>query len=164
MEAVRHPAHAVRGLERLPLGLVGVDHQDPPVAQHAGEPRFCAEVLLEARMIVEMFVRQVGEYARRERQAVHASLIQGVGGHFHREASHAGVAQPGQGLLKAHRARRREALFIQRDAPAVERPQRADRPGVLRGVEERAHQRHRRPLAVRAGDTDDLEVAGGNLP
>ena len=104
--ARRPEAHrARRPRQRLPRGIVGVDHGDAVRRELLDEQRLGREVRLHRAVIVEMIAREVREHRRLEREPFDASLMQRVRRRLHRHGAHAAIVQRAQHALQLDRAR-----------------------------------------------------------
>jgi hypothetical protein len=146
------------------LAAVWIAHVDgrgraSPVEVRLGEePALRVEVVLHRRVEVEVVLGEVREDERAEADAEQALERRAVRGRFERAAAIAGVEHLAEGALEVDRlrrsARRRAALPAD---PVLDRPEEA-RPAAGSG-EDREEEEGGRRLAVRPGDSDDLELA-----
>ncbi len=117
------------------------------------ETKLLREIILEARVIIQMIARDIGEGAGGERHAVDAALLQAVARGFEREMGDAVVGKRGENAMQLDRVGRG---VLEHLGPA--RAHDADRAETGRLVSlrrpELAQEGRDRGLAVRAGDGD----------
>ena len=77
----------MRGLDHLPgIAIVDIDHRGAAGRdQIAEQPQLGVEIGLDARMIIEMIARQIGEGAGGDAHAVEPMLVEPVRGGFQRQ-------------------------------------------------------------------------------
>ena len=117
------------------------------------------EVVFQGAMVIQMVLGQIGEHGRLEGDAVHAVLMQGVGGDFHRHGAAAIRAHGGQMLLNFQGLRRGVSGRDQLAAQVV--MNRAKQTAAHLGlIEQVMNQEANGGLAVGARDARDGQVFG----
>ena len=136
------------------LGAIAVGIRDRRAfgrQQAVEQPRLGLEVGIHRRMIVEVFVREVGEGRRREPNAIEAMLVETVARCFDREMADALARKRGQILVELDGIGGREAGFARQS-----RRDDAKRAHTCRLETERrpklAYEMNGRGLAIGAGD------------
>ncbi len=133
---------------------VDIHHGAGAARQQLGEQaKLLREIILEARVVVQMIARDIGEGAGRERDAVDAALLQAVARGFEREMGDAVLGKRGEDRVQLDRVGRGVLEHL-----GAARADDADRAEACR-VEslprpELAHEGGNRGLAVGAGDGD----------
>ena len=93
-----------RGDHPLGIGAVGIDDRRAARRQQIGEQaQLGREILLDARVVVEMVAAEIGEARRGDPHAVEAALLDPVGGRLHGELGDALGGEPRQRLVQRHR-------------------------------------------------------------
>ena len=115
----RQAARLGRGHHRVGMIVIGIDDGRGARRQQSLEqPQLGGEIGLEARMIIEMIARDVGEAAGRDAQAVEPVLIEAVRGRFDREMGDAVAGERVDRAVQRDRIRRRQravSLAARRD-------------------------------------------------
>ena len=81
---------------RLRMRIIPVHHSLPRLRKNA---HFCRKIVFKGFMVIQMILRQVGKDRRFKFDAVHAALIQRMGGSLHHHKFHAFILHLAQNAL-----------------------------------------------------------------
>ena len=144
--------------EPPPVGVADVDDADSRRRALAGQEQQALgeEVVLHARMEVEVVLRQVREHGRGEANPAGAPELERVRGDLHRAGAIPAVEHRAEARVQVDRLGGRALDWTL--LAADDRRDRAQQAGLLvRRLQQRAHEERGRRLAVRAGDPDDAQ-------